>query len=133
MFFHFCSEQCRETFIARPSLYSTKVGKVRKATLKRRTISLSETLEHEITDLLIPYLMAMMGVKEVTVEGNKLHITYDLLQVTESQIEKALVEAGLQLGGDWLERLRRGWAHSSEEVELDNLSTPRYHHSPPLA
>ncbi len=134
MYFHFCSEQCRETFIAHPSLYSTKIGKERREILKRRTMRLAEPLESEVTELLIPYLMEMMGVTEVVVEGDKVDITYDLLQVTESQIEKALAEVGIKLGGGWLERLRRGWADNSEEIELDNLAAPpapRYQRTSP--
>ena len=124
MYFHFCSEQCRETFIAHPNLYSTKVGKERDEILKRRTMRLTEPLDKEVAELLVPYLTEMMGVREVTVEGEKVHITYDLLQVTEIKIEKALVEVGLQLGGGWLERLGRSWVHDSEEIELDNLAAP---------
>jgi len=124
MYFHFCSEQCREMFIAHPSLYSAKVGKERSEILKRRTMRLAEPLDHEVAELLVPHLLEMMGVKEVLIEDNKVHITYDLLQVTEMQIEKALVEVGIQLGGSWLERLCRGWVHDSEEIELDNLAAP---------
>lgn len=124
MFFHFCSKQCREMFVAHPNLYSARLGQERSEILKRRTMSLAEPLDKEVTELLIPYLMGMMGVKEVAVEADKVHITYDLLQVTEIQIETALVEIGIQLGGGWLERLRRAWVHDSEEIELDNLAAP---------
>ncbi len=65
-----------------------------------------------------------MGVQEVTAEKRRVSVTYDLLQVTEAQIEKALTEVGARLGGGWLERLRRGWVHDSEETELDNLAAP---------
>jgi len=56
-----------------------------------------------------------------------------VLQVTESQIEKALGDIGLQPGGSWLEHLRRAWVHNSEEIELDNLAAPRYHQTRPQA
>lgn len=124
MFFYFCSEQCRETFVAHPSLYSAKLGQERSEILKRRTMSLAEPLDKEATELLISYLMKMMGVKKVTVEADKVHISYDLLQATESQIETALVEIGVQLGSSWMERLRRAWVHDCEEIELDNLDSP---------
>jgi len=124
MNFRFCSEQCRETFIAHPSLYSAKVGKERDKIFKRRIMRLAEPLDNDVAELLISYLMELMGVKEVTVEDDKVFITYDLLQMTEMQIEKALVEVGLQLGGGWLERLCRSWAHDSEEIELDNMAVP---------
>jgi len=124
MYFHFCSEQCRETFVAHPSLYRSKVGNERSEIIKRRTMRLIEALNNETTELLISHLTEMMGLKEVVVEGGKVHITYDLLQVTESQIEKALREVGLQLGGAWRDRLHRAWVHNSEEIELDNLAAP---------
>ncbi len=122
MNFYFCSKQCRETFVAHPKIYSAKVGKERSEILKRRTMRLAEPLSSEVADLLIPYLMEIMGVKSVVVDGDKINITYDLLQVTEIKIEKALVEIGLQLGGDWLRRLCRSWVHDSEETKLDNLA-----------
>jgi len=124
MYFHFCSEQCRETFIAHPKLYHAKLGKEREETLKRRTMRLAEPLDTEVAELLVPYLNELMGIKEVSVESDKVHITYDLLQVKEMQIEKALIEIGIQLGSGWLERLCRSWVHDCEEVELNNLAAP---------
>lgn len=124
MNFHFCSDQCRETFVAHPSLYSSKFGKERSEIRKRRVMRLAEPLDNEVTDLLIPYLEAMMGVNAVAVEGDKVNVSYDLLQVTERQIEKALVNIGLQLGDGWVERLRRSWVHNTEEIERDNLAAP---------
>ncbi len=133
MYFHFCSEQCRETFSAHPVIYSSRTGKARSEILKRRAIHLTTPLDSEVSALLVPYLKEMMGVKMVIVEGDTISITYDLLQVTESQIEKALGEIGLQLGGSWLEQLRRAWVDNSEEIELDNLAAPRYHRTRPQA
>ncbi len=127
MYFHFCSEQCRETFVAHPRLYSAKAGRIakeRSEILKRRTMRLAEPLNNEVIDLLVPVVKKLMGVKEVLIAGNKVNITYDLLQVTEEKIEKVLREVGVQLGGEWLERLRRGWVHDCEEIELDNLAAP---------
>ncbi len=123
-YFYFCSEQCRETFIVHPALYNLKVEKKRNEILKRRTMRLAFALDCEITDLIRSYLMDMMGLKAVKVKDNKMQITYDLLQVTESQIEKALMEVGVRLGEGWLERLRRAWVHDGEESELDNLAAP---------
>ncbi len=124
MYFNFCSEQCRETFMAHPNLYCARLGKERKEILKRRTMRLLEPLDTEVTELLIPYLKGLMGIKEVTVESDNVDITYDLLQVKEIQIENALTEIGLQLGDGWLERLRRSWIQDCEEIELDNLEAP---------
>lgn len=124
MFFHFCSEQCRKTFLAHPGLYSSKVGKERNKILKQRTMNLAEPLDDETRKLITSSLLKMMGIQEVIVEKGRVSVTYDLLQITEKQIEKILIEVGAQLGGGWLERLRRSWVRDSEEIELDNLAAP---------
>jgi len=125
MYFHFCSEQCRETFVAHPGLYWAKEeGQEPKEILKRRAMHLAEPLDTEVVELLIPYLSELMGVKEVVIEGDNLLVTYDLLQIKEIGIEKALAEVGIQLGGDWLERFSRGWVHDCEDNQLDNLAAP---------
>ncbi|RKZ81445.1 MAG: hypothetical protein DRQ35_00015 [Gammaproteobacteria bacterium] len=132
MYFHFCSQQCRETFITHPNLYSAASEKERKEILKRRTMSLAGPLEEKSMELLASQLTEMMGVKDVIVEGGKVHVSYDLLQVTRQQIENRLVEVGINIGSDWMERLRRAWVHDSEENELDNLAAPvHYYHRPP--
>ena len=122
IFFYFCSDQCRETFLENPDLYASKPAAERKEILKKRTLHLAELPGKEVTELLTSYLMDLMGVKGVAVEGERLHISYNLLQVTEAQIEKALAEAGLQLDDSWRERLRRAWVHDTEEIELKNLA-----------
>ncbi len=119
LYFHFCSSQCRQTFLARPKLYSSGA---REEVIKRRVMRLSEAIDEEVAALIISYLTQMMGIKEVVVEGEKVYVIYDLLQITKKQIEEALSEVGIQLGGGWLERLRRGWVYDSEEIELDNLA-----------
>ncbi|HEC20481.1 MAG TPA: YHS domain-containing protein [Gammaproteobacteria bacterium] len=124
MFFHFCSEQCRKMFLDHPALYSGKIGKEQSKILKRRTMSLAEPVDDEIRKRIISSLMKMMGVQEVTAEKGKVSVTYDLRQVTEGRIEEVLAEVGTKLGGGWLDRLRRGWVHESEETELDNLAAP---------
>ncbi len=58
----------------------------------------------------------------MSIEGERLHVSYDLLRVTEAQIEEALTEVGLQLDDSWRERLRRAWVHDTEEIELKNLT-----------
>jgi len=123
MYFWFCSEQCRERFVENPALYASKPAGEQKEILKKRTLHLAGPPDEEVTKLLTSYLADLMGVKEVSVEGERLHISYNLLQVTEAQIEEALTEAGLQLDDSWRERLRRAWVHDTEEIELENLST----------
>ncbi len=122
MFFYFCSAQCRETFLENPGLYASKPAAEQREILKKRTLHLAEPPDEEVTKLLTSYLMDLMGVKQVSVESERLHISYNLLQVTEAQIEEALTEAGLQLDDSWRERLRRSWVHDTEEIELKNLT-----------
>lgn len=132
MYLHFCSEQCRETFMAHPSLYSVSTEKQREEILKRRTMTLVESLANKKAQLLINNLTEMMGVKEVIVDGDKVHISYDLLQVTRKQIELRLIEVGVLFGNDWVEYLRRAWVHNSEDNELANLAAPiHYYNRPP--
>jgi YHS domain-containing protein len=132
MYLHFCSEQCRETFIAHPSLYSVSVEKHQKAIITHQTMSLAEQLDNKEAHILINHLIEMMGVKEVVVDTHKIKISYDLLQVTRKQIENRLIEVGIELGNDWVERLRRVWVHDSEENELANLASPiHYYNRPP--
>ncbi len=124
MFFHFCSAQCQKTFLAHPGLYSSKTGTDRHKMLKQRTMNLAEPLDDETRKLITSSLLKMMGVQEVSIEKGRVGVTYDLLQITEEQIEKILLEVGAQLGGGWLDRLRRSWVRDSEEIELDNLAAP---------
>ncbi|HEC15267.1 MAG TPA: hypothetical protein ENI99_01630 [Sedimenticola sp.] len=129
---HFCSQQCKETFVAHPMLYLGKAD--RGEDIKRRTLRMAEPLDAETAKQVVACLKAMMGVKEVTVEGDKVRITYDLLQVTEKVIEKTLTEAKLPLSEKWLERLHRAWVQSNEVAELDNLlakPAPGCHKMPP--
>ncbi|NQY26291.1 MAG: YHS domain-containing protein [Piscirickettsiaceae bacterium] len=131
MYFHFCSQQCRDTFNAHPSLYSVKIEKQQKHILKRRIMTLATPLDQDSNELLKTNLTEMMGIKDVSIEDNKVSISYDLLQVTRQQIENRLAEIGIKLGNDWMERLRRAWVHDSEENELDNLAAPiHYYHRP---
>ncbi|VAX10935.1 hypothetical protein MNBD_GAMMA26-1768 [hydrothermal vent metagenome] len=129
---HFCSEQCKETLVAHPTLYLGKAD--RGKDIKRRTLHMAEPLDAETTKQVISCLSAMMGVKEVAVDGEKVHITYDLLLVTEKAIEKALADAELPLSQGWLERLHRAWVQGNEKTELGNLVAkplPGCHQMPP--
>ena len=129
---HFCSAQCKETFVAHPLLYLGRAD--RSKDIKERTLHMAEPLDAEATKQVISCLKSMMGVKDVSVDGEKIHITYDLLQVTEKAIEKALTDAELPLSKSWLERLHRAWVQGNEETELDNLEikpAPSCHRTPP--
>lgn len=122
----FCSEQCLERFQSNPHLYIGYPGSeapkhAGMEVIKTRTLKLAEPLPQEITSKVIDYIESMMGIQNVEVDGDRIDITYDLLQATESQIEAAIAEAGAVLGDDWTERLRRAFVHYMEETEAVTL------------
>lgn len=124
VFYHFCSQHCKEIFVARPRLYTGKPGEGRRVQVKCRILKLANTMSAEEKRVVTDHLMQLVGLKEVTIKGSHLHVIYDLLQITEQHIEKALEEVGAKLGGNWLHKLNRAWVHYSEETELDNLAAP---------
>lgn len=131
--FAFCSEQCRERFLANPHLYIGIVGEQApkqqgKQVFKRRHLRLEKPLTPATAQRVGEELLAMMGVYSVDVAGDELAITYDLLQVTAEQIEAALQQAGARLGGGMGEKLRRAFIHYREESEVENLEVrPGFH------
>lgn len=126
MQFSFCSEQCRERFMANPGLYVGKpgmksVGQTGHEVLKRRSIQLTEALPSEMAATLHDALCAMMGIKEVEYTGTRWAITYDLLQATAEQIERTITKTGAGLDQAWVEKFRRAFVHCLEETELQSL------------
>ena len=124
--YFFCSNQCLERFQLNPHLYIGFPGNEapRHAgveVLKKRTLKLSEPLPPEIRDQFIECIEAMMGIHDIEINGNCITIVYDLLQATESQIEQAISDAGIALGADLMEKIRRAFVHYLEESELDSL------------
>ena len=122
----FCSKQCQERFQANPHLYVGIPGqKAPKqeglSVIKQRRLRLAQPLSSSEAKTLIDALQTMMGIKAVSVEGDSVLITYDLLQALAEQIEEKLVEVGIQLGGGLAERLRRAFVHYEEECEVGNL------------
>lgn len=133
MHFAFCSEQCRERFLRHPGLYVGRPGwrPVRvqgRAVNKRRRIRLERALSSQQAATVRPRLEAMMGVGRVLIRGAEVEIAYDLLQVTEEQIEARLGAAGAELGHGWPERLRRAFVPYEEEMESENLGAPPFRH-----
>lgn len=123
--YHFCSQQCLENFNSRPKLYlGVKAEKhQRKSIVKKRTFKLDISLSEAEGVALDSALSGMMGVREVQINGNRISISYDLLEATAEQIERELVQAGNTLETGWSTRLKRGWIQYTEENELDNLAT----------
>lgn len=131
--YSFCSLQCRERFQANPHLYIGAGGKKAprqegRESLKRRRMKLNEPLTDDEQAQVIEELRAMMGVKEVTIEGHVLSITYDLLQATAQQIGDRLAEIGVLLGHGWAERLRRAFIEYQEETEIEILEVDSQGH-----
>ncbi len=127
MRFAFCSAQCRERFDANPHLYVGRPGHPAPAqrgesVLKERVLRLAKPLEPDQADRVVAALKAMMGIHEVVVEGDRIRIRYDLLQVTAEQIEQRLAGIGNALEAGLGETLRRAFIHFLEETELASLA-----------
>lgn len=139
MHYAFCFRQCQERFLENPHLY---VGlPVQKAprqegreVTKQRRLRLALPLSSAQEDEVAQALRDTMGIKAVTTSGDRIEMTYDLLQATAEQIESRLEEVGARLGEGWAERLRRAFVHYEEECEVDNLEVHeksgvhRHHH-----
>lgn len=129
----FCSEQCRQRFVANPHLYigvpGEKAPKQKGVVLfKRRRFQLDTPLAAHDAVVLDEALGAMMGVKAIVIQDdNIVTITYDLLQATADQLEAKMGEVGVKLGEGWAERLRRGFVHYMEECEVENLEVNSHH------
>ena len=129
MHFAFCSAQCRERFLANPHLYIGQAGHKAPVqegheALKHRRLKLEEPLPDDLAQRAITYINDMMGIGHIEIKGDTIDIKYDLLQVTEAQIESALAEAGYTLDHSWSERLRRAFVHYLKETELSSLEAP---------
>lgn len=135
MHFAFCSEQCKERFLVNPHLYIGYPGEkapkqAGKKVIKRHRIRLDHTLTANEATIVYGALNSLMGIKELLVMNNTIDISYDLLQTTLQQIEDELMTIGVELGGDWVNRLRRSLLHKSEKLQLDSMeiAPPCHHH-----
>jgi YHS domain-containing protein len=122
----FCSEQCRERFLANPHVYIGLPGKkAPKQTgvkvIKQRRLHLAQPLTVDEAHNVVLELYGMMGIKDVSAESDNVSITYDLLEATSEQIEAKLEAIGVRLGGGVAQRLRRAFIHYSEECAVDNI------------
>ncbi len=144
----FCSQQCRERFIASPGLY---VGWRRSLAPKQKGLELIKCrrmalglplTEAQFVSLRVA-LLAMMGVEAVrSVESaadrtrdlrvpetaartaaliETVEMTYDLLQATAAQLERRMAELNAPPSDGWGKRLERDFIHYLEKCELDDL------------
>lgn len=123
LYFRFCSEQCRERFEATPQLYSSGRVEQRTPLIKQRQLRLAKPCAPDEVKEIETHLLALMGVTGVTIQDDRLQISYDLMQVTQLRIEQALKELAVTLDNGWWQRLRRGGVRNAEENELSNLAS----------
>jgi len=121
MRYFFCTTQCRETFIEHPTLYST-YKKHSDCRIKTRALRLATQLPANSADEIVALVKKMMGIKSVSIDSDTLSVSYDLRELTMTQIEVYLGRCGYQLHQGWLHRIRRGWVQEREETELANLA-----------
>ncbi|MFQ5487193.1 MAG: YHS domain-containing protein [Gammaproteobacteria bacterium] len=126
MHFAFCSEQCRERFLANPGLYVGAPGvkapkQEQRVVLKERRIHLEAPLPPHLKARLQEVLQAMMGMASVHISDEVLEVRYDLLQATAQQIEAVIARTGAELGAGWVERIHRSFVHFIEEEQLASM------------
>jgi hypothetical protein len=68
-------------------------------------------------------LKKLKGISQVKIDEEKgeVFVEYDLQEHKEEDIERWMVEAGVLLDDSYMERLKRGWIHYTEDNELDAL------------
>lgn len=132
----FCSAQCKERFLASPHLYVGFPGRKApaqegKEVIKRHRLLLSAPLDAIQAERVKHALLGMMGIHEVHVEGDKIEIQYDLIQVTAEQIAEKLALIGADLGEGWIDRLKLAFINNLEEIEINSLEVEKrdgYHY-----
>lgn len=132
----FCSAQCKERFLASPHLYIGFPGRKAPAqegvkVIKRHRLLLSAPLDAIQAERVKHALLGMMGIHEVHVEGDKIEIQYDLIQVTAEQIAEKLALIGADLGEGWIDRLKLALINNLEEIEINSLEVEKrdgYHY-----
>lgn len=146
----FCSQQCRERFVAAPELYVGRRGLLAPKQngmelIKRRQLPLSLPLTQVEFLQLRGALLSMMGVMAVQpvkrmpgarpgapqggspnatiahIEG--VAITYDLFQATAEQLERKCAELNVVPSNRWGEKLQRDFIHYLEKCELEDLQS----------
>jgi len=122
----YCSEQCKQRFIANPGLYVGKPGEKSprqqgREIIKKRRISLGKPLSQETRVALVQCMSNIMGIKKAQYDKNDIVIEYDLLEVTAKQIISALLNAGLELESGVLQGIKQSLIDVAEETQLASL------------
>ena len=129
-YYAFCSAQCKERFLANPHLYIGFPGRKAPAqegvkVIKRHRLSLSMLLNAAQAEQVKQALLEMMGMLEVSIEGNRIEIQYDLIQVRLEQIADKLGLIGTELGTGWMDRLKLAFINNLEEIEINSLEVEK--------
>ncbi|WP_237700462.1 hypothetical protein [Methylophaga thiooxydans] len=128
--FWLCSEQCRDRFNLRPSLYigDPKQGKSAKQhgikVHKKRNLNLELPNNNESASLLVQALNSLMGVTEAKINQGQLEIEYDLVEVSLEEIEAFIKSTGIHIEQSWLDKIHDSFIHYNEEGQLGNLGHP---------
>ena len=69
-------------------------------------------------------LKEIKGIGQVNIDlhASSISVEYDLLKVSQYDIEERMVEVGFVLDNGLWQKFKRGWAHFAEENERDNLT-----------
>ena len=126
----FCSAQCKERFLANPRLYigfpeRKAPAQEGKQVIKCRRLLLSAPLDAIQVEQVKNALLEMMGIHDICIEGDKLEIQYDLIQVTAEQIADKLALIGANLGEGWIDRLKLAFINHLEEIEINSLEVEK--------
>lgn len=94
------------------------------AKIKHHRIRFQERPMEKATVELEEELRGLKGVNKVNVDFEKgeVSVKYDLIKVSELDIEKKMVDLGFVLDSGLWERFKRGWVQFTEENEKDNLT-----------
>lgn len=134
--YSFCSEHCRNRFQRWPHLYvgEATFGLAEKqlgtSVPKSHRVMLAATPAADVIEGITRAVMALKGVEDVRVDGDQVLVDYDLMQVSLSDIEQAIVAQSGGLRDRIPDRVERALIHYSEECELDNLSHLAAHYRP---
>ena len=90
--------------------------------LKKRRIRFCDAISDRLKAELDASLQMLMGVEAMVFEDEDLYVTYDLIQVSLEDIEKAIEKVAVGFREGVVEQVKRGLIHYSEECELDNLA-----------
>lgn len=93
--------------------------------IKRKNIRFQKEPADKTPERLEEELKKIKGVNKAEVDfgSGEISVEYDLLNVTQEDIERHIINLGFVLDMGLRERFKRGWIHFTEENERDNLLT----------